>query len=81
MHRTHGRQEGSNPLSGWKPSVPEGQRLELGSEHYDALEREGLDEVRRRSGLMQTWLLRNGLPPCDACSVCYPRYKHKLDEP
>ncbi|CAM9236981.1 unnamed protein product [Ectocarpus sp. 6 AP-2014] len=39
-------QEGSNPLSGWKPSVPEGQRLELGSEHYDALEKEGLDQVK-----------------------------------
>ncbi|CAN0466512.1 unnamed protein product, partial [Ectocarpus sp. 8 AP-2014] len=39
-------QEGSNPLSGWKPSVPEGQRLELGSEHYDALEKEGLHQVK-----------------------------------
>lgn len=39
-------QEGSNPLSGWKPGVPEGQRLELGTEHYDSLEARGLNEVR-----------------------------------
>lgn len=52
--RIHEQQEGSNPLSGWKPSVPEGQRLELGSEHYDGLEREGLDQVRRRSAFGAT---------------------------
>ncbi|CAN0024498.1 unnamed protein product [Pylaiella littoralis] len=39
-------QKGSNPLSGWKPSVPEGQRLELGTEQYDALEKQGLDQVK-----------------------------------
>ena len=38
-------QEGSNPLFGWKPSVPEGQRLELGTEQYDALEQRGMEQV------------------------------------
>lgn len=38
-------QEGTNPLSGWKPSVPEGQRLELGTEQYDALEQRGMEQV------------------------------------
>eukprot|EP00752_Nemacystus_decipiens_P014974 g13332.t1 len=39
-------QEGTNPLSGWRPSVPEGQRLELGGERYDDLEELGLDQVK-----------------------------------
>eukprot|EP00903_Cladosiphon_okamuranus_P009881 g9386.t1 len=39
-------QEGTNPLSGWRPSVPEGQRLELGSAQYDTLEKQGLDQIK-----------------------------------
>lgn len=39
-------QEGINPLAGWKPSVPEGQRLKLGSEAYDSLEAQGLAHVK-----------------------------------
>lgn len=38
-------QKGSNPLSGWKPSVPEGERLEVGTARYNELEALGLAEV------------------------------------
>lgn len=43
-------QDGSNPLSGWKPSVPEGQQLELGTDEYDELEEKGLQQARGREG-------------------------------
>jgi UDP-sugar pyrophosphorylase len=33
---------GVNPLDGWKPSVPEGEKFELGTEKYDATEKEGM---------------------------------------
>lgn len=33
---------GVNPLDGWKPSVPKGEKFELGTEKYDKTEAEGM---------------------------------------
>lgn len=34
--------QGVNPLDGWKPSIPKGEKLELGTEQYDATEQVGM---------------------------------------
>lgn len=36
---------GVNPLDGWKPSVPQGENIDIGTEEYDKFEKVGLDEV------------------------------------
>jgi UDP-sugar pyrophosphorylase len=33
---------GVNPLDGWKPSVPKGEKFDLGTEKYDSTEAEGM---------------------------------------
>lgn len=33
---------GVNPLDGWTPSVPKGEKFDLGTEHYDSTENEGM---------------------------------------
>jgi UDP-sugar pyrophosphorylase len=37
--------KGVNPLEGWKPSVPKGECLELGTDEYKETEKEGLCEL------------------------------------
>jgi UDP-sugar pyrophosphorylase len=34
--------DGINPLDGWKPSVPQGEKFEVGTSKYDATEQEGM---------------------------------------
>lgn len=36
---------GVNPLDGWKPSVPQGENIDIGTGEYDKFEKVGLDEV------------------------------------
>ena len=33
---------GVNPLDGWKPSVPKGEKFELGTDKFDSTEKEGI---------------------------------------
>jgi UDP-sugar pyrophosphorylase len=33
---------GVNPLDGWKPSVPKGEKFDLGTEKYDSTEAQGM---------------------------------------
>lgn len=37
--------EGANPLDGWKPSIPDGQAFELGTDQYTKVEKKGLREL------------------------------------
>ncbi|CAN0185439.1 unnamed protein product, partial [Hapterophycus canaliculatus] len=70
-------QEGTNPLSGWKPSVPEGQRLELGNQEYDDLEEQGLSQVKHCGFVLVAGGLGERLGygdiklrlPCETCTM------------
>lgn len=33
---------GVNPLDGWKPSIPKGEKFDLGTEKFDSTEKEGM---------------------------------------
>ncbi len=37
--------EGANPLDGWKPSIPDGQAFEIGTDKYAKVEKKGLREL------------------------------------
>lgn len=37
--------KGVNPLEGWKPSVPQGENVSIGTKEFDALEQKGLSEI------------------------------------
>ena len=56
-------QDGTNPLSGWRASVPEGQRLELGTEQFEGLETLGLCQVRGENGYVLIILIFKFVPP------------------
>ena len=36
---------GVNPLEGWKPSVPQGENVSIGTSEFDALEQKGISEI------------------------------------
>ncbi len=37
--------KGVNPLDGWKPSVPQGENFEIGTEEYDFMEKVGMTQM------------------------------------
>ena len=37
--------KGVNPLEGWKPSVPQGENVSIGTSEFDALEQKGISEI------------------------------------
>jgi UDP-sugar pyrophosphorylase len=37
--------EGVNSLDGWSPSIPQGERLEPGTPHFEKFEQEGTPEI------------------------------------
>jgi len=76
-------QKGENPLDGWKPSVPQGETLELGTEKFDNFEQLGLAEVGQCGFVLVAGGLgerlgygdiKIGLPTEMATETCYIQF-------